>query len=50
MLQYDQLEIEKQILEFWEKGRIPQRLAEQRKGGKPLKKAEKEEKRGDSPF
>ncbi|MEK6954871.1 MAG: isoleucine--tRNA ligase [Candidatus Micrarchaeota archaeon] len=36
MLQYNQNEIERQILEFWEKNRIPQRLAEQRPDAKPF--------------
>ncbi len=36
MQQYDQTEIEKQILEFWEQKRIPQRLAGQRKDAKPF--------------
>ena len=34
MLTYNQIEIEKQILEFWEKNKIPQRLGEQRPNAK----------------
>ncbi len=36
MLQYNQNGIEKEILEFWERNRIPQRLAEQRQKAKPF--------------
>ena len=36
MLQYDQKKIESEILQFWEKEKIPERLAEQRKNAKPF--------------
>ncbi|MFH1750696.1 MAG: isoleucine--tRNA ligase [Candidatus Micrarchaeota archaeon] len=36
MMQYNQQEIERQVLEFWEKAEIPQRLSGQRKDAKPF--------------